>query len=93
MLLKRDLKNMYLAMAAIEKLRARQRSRLKYLKAGDASSKIFFLSANGRRKKNYIQALQTQQGFLHTQEEKEGAILQYFSSVLGKQAVRNQTLN
>jgi len=46
-------------MAAIEKLRARQRSRLKYLKAGDASSKIFFLSANGRRKKNYIQTLQT----------------------------------
>jgi len=42
-LLKRDLKNMYLAMAAIEKLRARQRSRLKYLKAGDASSKIFFM--------------------------------------------------
>jgi len=77
-LLERDLKNRYLAMAAIEKLRARQRSRLKYLKAGDASSKIFFLSANGRRKKNYIQILQTQQWFLHTQEEKEGAILQHF---------------
>jgi len=41
-LLKRDLKNRYLAMAAIEKLRARQISRLKYLKAGDASSKNFF---------------------------------------------------
>ena len=53
-LLKRDLKNRYLAMATIEKLRARQRSRLKYLKAGDASSKFFFMSANGRRKKNYI---------------------------------------
>ena len=80
-------------MATIEKLRARQRSRLKYLKAGDMHPQKFFLTANGGRKKNYIQTLQMQQGFLHTQEEKEGAILQYFSSVLGKQAVRNQTLN
>lgn len=75
--LKRDLKNRYLAMAAIEKLRARQRSRITYIKAGDANSKFFFLSANGRRRKNFIQKLDTLQGTVHRQE-KEGAILGHF---------------
>ncbi|KAG2646665.1 hypothetical protein PVAP13_2KG227805 [Panicum virgatum] len=68
--LKRDLKNKFLAMTAIEKLRVRQQSRLTFLRAGDANSKLFFLRVNGRRRKNFIQSLRTQQGVVHLQKDK-----------------------
>lgn len=93
LLLKRDLKNRLLTMAAIEKLRARQQSRITFIKAGDANSKYFFLSANGRRRKNFIKTLNTGQRVIHRQEEKEKAILDHFSSVLGSTTTRNETLN
>jgi hypothetical protein len=50
--LKRDLKIRFLGMTAIEKLRARQRSRLVSIRAAEANEKLFYMQANGRRRKN-----------------------------------------
>lgn len=50
--LNRDLKAIFLGLTAVEKLRARQASRLVSIKAEEASSRRFYLHANGRRRKN-----------------------------------------
>ena len=51
--LRRFLKARLLGLAALERIRWRQRSRITTIKASDASSKLFHLRANGRRRKNY----------------------------------------
>jgi hypothetical protein len=56
----KSLKLRLLALAAIEKSRARQRSRITWLRLGDANTKCFHLMANARKKKNYIHSLQAE---------------------------------
>jgi hypothetical protein len=58
----KHLKQRLLALAAIQKSRARQKSILTWLKLGDTNSKFFHLMANVRKKKNYIYSLQTETG-------------------------------
>ena len=48
LLLRRDLKARFLGLTAIEKLRARQQSRLISIHASEANTKLFYLHANGR---------------------------------------------
>ena len=68
--LRRDLKVRYLGMMAVEKLRAKQQSRLTHIRAEEASDKLFYLHVNGRRRKNFMRHLQSQEGIAHTHEEK-----------------------
>jgi len=49
--LKRDVKARLLALTAVEKLRAKQASRLTAIQAAEANAKLFYLQANGRRRK------------------------------------------
>jgi hypothetical protein len=58
-LLKRDLKARLLGLTAVEKLRAKQRSRLSSIRAAEANEKLFYLQANGRRRKNNISYLES----------------------------------
>jgi hypothetical protein len=58
----RHLKTRILGLASIERSRARQRPRLTWFKLGDANIKFFHLAANGRKKKNCIRSLQTNDG-------------------------------
>lgn len=55
------LKNRLLGLSAIEKARARQQSRITWLRKGDANTKYFQIMANVR-KKNYIYMLQSEGG-------------------------------
>jgi hypothetical protein len=80
-------------MTAIEKLRLRQQSRITYIKAGDANSKLFFLRVNGRRRRNFIQSLHTNQGVVHLQADKEKAVVDHFTDLLGSEKSREETLN
>jgi len=91
--LKRDLKARYLGLAAVEKIRAKQQSRLTGIKAADAQSKLFFLQINGRKRKNYIQKLQTKGGQVHSHSDKEQLIYQHFSSHFGVPGPRHFTLD
>jgi hypothetical protein len=58
----RHLKTRILGLASIERSRAQQRPGLTWLKLGDANIKFFHLAANGRKKKNFIRSLQTNDG-------------------------------
>ena len=56
--LKSDLKNwFFFGLTTIEKLRAKQQSRLMTIKAAEASLRLFFMQVNDSRK-NFIQQLE-----------------------------------
>lgn len=91
--LKKTLKSRLLGLAAIEKARARQKSRLTWLRKGDVNTKYFQIMANVRKRKNYIHALQTNERVVTSQQEKQQVIFDHFSSHIGKYHPRTCTLN
>jgi endonuclease/exonuclease/phosphatase family metal-dependent hydrolase len=91
--LRRRLKIRSTGLAVIEKSRMRQRSRLTYIHCGDANTKLFHLKANAHRRKNYIQCLQSQDGIVFSQHEKEKMADDYFSEHLGTAATRTMTID
>ena len=52
--LRRDLKLRFLGMAAVEKLRCKQASRMTSIRAAKANTKLFYLQAKWRKMKNFI---------------------------------------
>jgi hypothetical protein len=77
----------------MEKIRVRQRVRLTNVKFGDVSSKLFYLRANGRKRKKHIQVLQIDQGFAFKHEDKAKVIDSHFGEVLGTKRARQLSLN
>ncbi|KAG2647916.1 hypothetical protein PVAP13_1NG003446 [Panicum virgatum] len=88
-----DLKAHFLGLSAVEKIRAKQQSRLTAIKEADAQSKLFFLQINGRKRKNYIRQLQTDSGQVHTHVDKEQHIFDHFSKHFGPPEARSFTLD
>jgi hypothetical protein len=84
--LKRDLKARLLGMTTVEKLRVR-------IRGANANEKLFYLHANGRRRKNNTQSLETQSGVCFAHEEKMAALYQHFSSHFRRLNQRDFTLN
>jgi hypothetical protein len=81
--LRKLLKTRVLGLAAIERSRRRQASRVTWLREGDANTRYFHIKMNSRRRKNYVHTLTTDQGILTAHEEKEAAFHRHFSRVLG----------
>ena len=91
--LKKDLKLRYLDMAAVEKLRCKQQSRLTSIRAAEANSKLFYLQAKGRKRKNFISELHEDGRILRSHGDKEGCLLNHFARIFGTPPVRDETLN
>jgi hypothetical protein len=91
--LQRRLKARSVGLAAIEKSRIRQRSRLTYIRCGDANTEFFHIRASTRRRKNYIQCLQADDGIVFGHEEKEKVIGDYFKNHIGSAVPRFTTIN
>lgn len=72
------LKSKIVGLAAIARSRIRQRSRLLWVGAADANTKLFHLRANGRRRKNYIPVINTDAGQLLTEEDKHVELHRHF---------------
>jgi hypothetical protein len=87
------LKSRILGMAAIHKMRARQRSRLTWLQLGDADTKYFQMMANSRRKRNFIASLQGDDLVALIQEDKQNVVFQHFMKHIGYYAPRSCNLN
>jgi hypothetical protein len=93
-LLKQLLKARLLGIAAIERAKWKQRSRLSWIKLGDANTRFFHLRANGRRRKNHIPSLTTPTGTEATDHDAKAEILrQHFVSLLGTTCHRQLGLN
>jgi hypothetical protein len=86
--LRRQLKCSYLSLLSIHKIKLRQRSRLTWIRLGDANTKMFHVRANGHRRKVHIQTLVSAQGTAITAEDKEEVLLNHFKGHLGKKAPR-----
>ena len=93
LLLKRDLKARILGLSAVEKIRAKQQSRLTMIKAENANSKLFFLRINGRKRKNFIQKLDTDRGVVLDHKGKEEHIHDHFTKLFGTPAHIRFTLD
>jgi len=91
--LRRDVKARMLGLAAVEKLRARQKSRLVHIRAEEANTKLFYLQAAARRRKNVIQHLSHNGRTLFTHAEKEKHIFYHFNTHFGQQNAREVTLD
>ncbi|XP_073355064.1 uncharacterized protein [Aegilops tauschii subsp. strangulata] len=52
--LRKDLKSRILGLVVIERINAKQRAHVRWLRAGDANTMFFHIKANSRRTKNYI---------------------------------------
>ncbi|WVZ95314.1 hypothetical protein U9M48_041096 [Paspalum notatum var. saurae] len=91
--LHKHLKARFLGLAAVEKIRARQASRLTMIKAAHSNSKLFFLHLNGRRRRNFIQHFSTPTGNVFSQDEKDTHAYNHFSNLLGSPPSRANTLN
>lgn len=81
-------------MAAVEKARKKQASRVRWLKEGDANTKLFHIKVNARRRKNFIHCLQRGSNTIHTHEDKAEHLHAHLTSInLGARERRNCTIN
>jgi hypothetical protein len=86
--LRRRLKIRSVGLAAIEKSRIRQKSRLTNIRCGDANTKLFHIRASSRARKNYIQCMQDDNGIAVAHDGKEKIIGDYFRDHLGSMVPR-----
>ncbi|XP_071680101.1 uncharacterized protein [Lolium perenne] len=91
--LRNSLKLIVLGLSSLERTIARQRSRVRWLKEGDANSKLFHAIANGRRAKNFIHAVRAEGQIFTDQEDKVEAFFRAYAEMLGQVTVREHTID
>jgi hypothetical protein len=89
----KEAKNKTLALAAVRKIRIRQRSHLTWIRVGNTNTKLFHLQANARRRRNYITNLYHDGSTHITHEAKAVALEDFFGKQLGSKPHRQHTLN
>lgn len=91
--LRQDLKLRILGLAALERCRRRQASRINPIKAGDACTRFFHLKMLARKRKQFIPALKgADGGLLWKHEDKEHVIQNYFQNLIGNKLRRAATI-
>lgn len=90
--LHRRLKHLCLGLASLERTVARLRSRVLYLKEGNANTSFFHQQARIWKRKNFIAKLQVDDHIVTNQEEKHSAIFDFYSNLLGDAEQRSTTL-
>jgi hypothetical protein len=68
---RRHLKQKIVGLAVIHKARARQHSRLTWIRKGGTNSRFFQLHGNARRNKHFIRTLKTPNDTVNTKKEKK----------------------
>ena len=91
--LRTALKRRVMGLAALERTRKRQASRISFLREGDANTKFFHLRVNSRRRKNNIMRLKKGEGWVTSHEEKANHIHEFFSGILGPPEPRSLDFN
>ena len=91
--LKGMLKHAVLALSSLERTIARQRSRMNWLRDGDANTKLFHVVANGRRTRNFIPAITVNGEVITDQKRKEEAFHDAYQNLLGTILTREHTID
>lgn len=84
------MKTKLLGLAAADRIRWRQMSRITWIKEGDANTKLFHLTANGQRQKQTIfLCCRGSASKFCDQQSKAQILLDHFKSLLGSSVTRN----
>ncbi|WVZ52504.1 hypothetical protein U9M48_003557 [Paspalum notatum var. saurae] len=87
--LRKKLKLHCLGLASLERTIARLRSRVLFLKEGDANTSFFHQQARYRKKKSFISKLQVDDNLYVSQEDKQEVVADFFESLLGSSEERD----
>ena len=87
------LKNKLLGIAALDRIRWRQHSRVLWLRHGDANTRLFHLRANGRRRKNHIPSLIGTTGPVTDHDSKAQILLENYKNLMGTRVITDLDLN
>jgi hypothetical protein len=91
--LKRSLIRHCLALASLERTVARLRSRIRYLREGDANTSFFHMQARYRKKKNFISKLLVGDHVATSHEQKQEVLFDFYSNLLGIAKPRELTVD
>jgi hypothetical protein len=92
--LRKDLKNRVLGLAALERSRRRQQSRMIWLKEGGACTRFFHLRASGRRRKNFIACLKKENAeYAWSHDDKAQLLEQHFLKIVGTNEHHQDMMN
>lgn len=90
--MRQDLKVRMLGLAALERSRRRQASRINYIKSSDACTRFFHLKMAARKRRQYIPSLKKQDGTLvWNHDDKQQVLQDYFENLIGKKMRRLRT--
>ena len=92
-LLRRTLKQLVLGFGSLERTITRQKSRITWLREGDANTQLFHLVGNGRGMNNDITPLLVDGHIIADQAGKEVAFHEAYKELLGKDVVHEFTLD
>jgi hypothetical protein len=90
---RRYLKAELVNLAVVQRSRARQHSRLTWIRNGDACTKLFMLHTSNRRRKLFIPSMKLNRGLEISQQRKEETVYDHFVNLLGQTQSRSASLN
>jgi hypothetical protein len=79
--LRRELKRKYLGLCSLQRTVARQRSRINWLREGEANTKYFHIHTSHRRRKNYIPQITHNDTILVEQTQIEDAFAEHYEQL------------
>jgi hypothetical protein len=79
--LRRELKRKYLGLCSLQRTIARQRSRINWLREGEANTKYFHIHTSHRRRKNYIPQITHNDTILVEQTQIEDAFAEHYEQL------------
>lgn len=88
-----SLKKHTLALSSLLRTVARIRSRIGWLKDGDANTRLFHMHARHRKRKNFIAKLEYEDRVLTGHDDKAAAILDFYSNLIGTEVGRDRTVD
>jgi len=90
---KNCLKKHSLVLASLQRTIARLRSRISWLRDGDANTKLFHLHARHRKRKNFIGKIVAGEQICTSHEDKAAAIDDFYENLLGSCPDREYSIN
>jgi hypothetical protein len=91
--LKNKLKKHTLLLSSLRRTMARLRSRISWLKDGDANSKIFHLHARHHKRKNIVTSLREGDVTLTGHDEKAATVDHFFFNLIGTNVDRDRIID
>ena len=91
--LRKEMKCKCLGLASLERTIARLRSRITYLREGDANTKFFHLHSSYRTKRKFISKLEDGTSLALAHDEKANLLHQHFSAIFGAAPERSSTID